>query len=114
MHLGVEVTELSTNKQHHLSEREREIESFIKTTVHNGGSRAASAARTPHHHTLSASPPTRWGSILHGEDFPRTLMRGSPAGAVEPVRHRQETLDLAAWRERLGERTEREKERELY
>jgi len=41
-------------------------------------------------------------------------MRGSPAGAVEPVRHRQETLDLAAWRERLGERTEREKERELY
>ena len=56
----------------------------------------------------------RCGSILHGEDFPRTLMRGSPAGAVEPVRHRQETLDLAAWRERLGERTEREKERELY
>jgi hypothetical protein len=28
-------------------------------------------------------------------------MRGSPYGAVEPVRHRQETLDLAAWRERL-------------
>jgi len=27
-------------------------------------------------------------------------MRGSPDGAVEPVRHRQETLDLAAWRER--------------
>jgi hypothetical protein len=41
----------------------------------------------------------RCGSILHGEDFPRTLMRGSPAGAVEPVRHRQETLDLAAWRD---------------
>jgi len=45
------------------------------------------------------SPPTWWGSILHGEDFPRILMRGSPACAVEPVRHRQETLDLAAWRD---------------
>jgi hypothetical protein len=27
-------------------------------------------------------------------------MRGSPACAVEPVRHRQETLDLALWREK--------------
>ena len=41
----------------------------------------------------------QWCSILHGEDFPRTLMRGSPACAVEPVRHRQETLGLAAWRD---------------
>jgi hypothetical protein len=32
-----------------------------------------------------------WGSILHGEDFPRTLMGGSPAGAVEPVRHPGDT-----------------------
>jgi hypothetical protein len=36
------------------------------------------------------------GSILHGKDFPLTLMRGC---AVEPVRHRQETLVLAAWRD---------------
>jgi hypothetical protein len=27
---------------------------------------------------------------------PRTLMRGMPAGAVEPVRNRQEILDLTA------------------
>jgi hypothetical protein len=33
---------------------------------------------------------------LHGEGFPRTLMRGSPDGTIEPNRHRQETLDLAA------------------
>jgi hypothetical protein len=26
-------------------------------------------------------------------------MRGSTDGAIKPVRHRQETLDLAAWRE---------------
>jgi hypothetical protein len=41
-----------------IGERERERErALLGTTVHNGGSR---------------------GSILHGEDFPRTLMRGSP------------------------------------
>jgi hypothetical protein len=28
--------------------------------------------------------------------FPRTLMRGSLGGTVEPDRHRQETLDLVA------------------
>jgi hypothetical protein len=48
--------------------------------VHNGGSRAA---------------PVLHG-LLHGEDFPRTLMKGSSDGAVEPVRHRQETLTLTA------------------
>jgi hypothetical protein len=41
----------------------------------------------------------RWGSILHGQDFPRTLMRGSPACAAEPVRHRQETHGLAVCRD---------------
>jgi len=33
---------------------------------------------------------TRRGSSLHGEDFPRTLMRGSPDGMIEPASHRQE------------------------
>jgi hypothetical protein len=27
----------------------------------------------------------------------KTLMRGSPDGTIEPDRHRQETLDLAAY-----------------
>ena len=35
------------------------------------------------HHALSCFP-AYGGVILHGEDFPRTLMRGSPDGAVEP------------------------------
>jgi hypothetical protein len=35
---------------------------------------------------------------MHGEDFPLTLMRGSPACAVEPVHKCQETLDLTVWR----------------
>jgi hypothetical protein len=87
-------------------EREREREraaALLGTTVHNGGSRAAPAARTPHHHALSCFPTHPWrSSILHGEDFPRTLMTGSPDGAVKPVRHRQETLDLAAWRQQTG------------
>jgi hypothetical protein len=50
------------------------------------------------HHALSCFP-AYGGVILHGEDFPRTLMRGSPACAVYPARHRQETLDLGAWRD---------------
>ena len=29
---------------------------LLGTTVHNGGSRAAPAARTPHHHALSCFP----------------------------------------------------------
>jgi hypothetical protein len=92
---------------HNGRERERKRENFIRnygerallgTMVHNGG---AGLGRRPR--TDSASPraiilphPQWWSSILHGEDFPRTLMRGSPDGAVEPVCHRQETLDLAA------------------
>jgi hypothetical protein len=47
----------------------------------------------------AAAPPKRWGSILHGEDFPQTLMRGSQACAVDPVCHSQETLGLTAWRD---------------
>jgi hypothetical protein len=87
-------------------ERERAL---LGTTVPNGG-----LGWRPRHGLrittrYPASPPIScapiscgsqwWGSILHGEDLPRTLMKGSPAGAVEPVRHRQETLDLHAWRE---------------
>jgi hypothetical protein len=43
-----------------------------------------------------ASAHTRGGVAFYMADFPRTLMKGSPDGAVEPARHRQETLDLAA------------------
>ena len=74
--------------------------------VHNGGSRAASAHGLHITMRLPASPHTigilhgktfpthRWRSrILHGEDFPRTLMRGSPdlefltktSGMVSPI-----------------------------
>jgi len=63
--------------------------------VHNGGSSGA-RARTPHHMRFHASAHTRGGVAFYMADFPRTLMKGSPDGAVEPARHRQETLDLAA------------------
>ena len=74
--------------------------------VHNGGSRAAPAHGLHITTRLPASPHTigilhgktfpthRWRSrILHGEDFPRTLMRGSPdlefltktSGMVSPI-----------------------------
>jgi hypothetical protein len=36
---------------------------------------------------------------LRHEDFPLTLMRGSPDGTVEQDHYRQEILDLAAERE---------------
>ena len=40
--------------QRQLSEREREsARALLGTTVHKGGSRAAPAVRTPHHHALS-------------------------------------------------------------
>ena len=72
-------------------ERERESRGFTRNYGPylgvSGGARG----------TDSASPcafllphPRWWSSILHGEHFPRTLMRGSPDGAVEPVCHRQE------------------------
>jgi hypothetical protein len=52
---------------------------------------------TPHHHAAIYFPThTQRGSSLHGEDFPRTLIRGSPDGTVGPDRYRQERLDLAA------------------
>ena len=70
------------------------FEAEAKTTKKGGGARYS---RRPHHHALSCFPTHPWrSSILHGEDFPRTLMRGEADGAVEPARHRQETLDLAA------------------
>jgi hypothetical protein len=52
-----------------LRERERERErdrerALLGTTVHNGGSRVVTAARTPHHHTLSYFPDFNGGSIL--------------------------------------------------
>jgi hypothetical protein len=67
----------------------------------NRGSRAVPAhgLRSHHHATVYFPIHTRRGSCLHGADFPQTLMRGSPDGAVEPDRHRQETLKLAAKRE---------------
>jgi hypothetical protein len=79
--------------------RERERELYWEPRSITGG-----LGRRPQHGLrittrYPVSPPTWWGSILHGEDFPRIVMRGSPACAVEPVRHRQETLDLAAWRD---------------
>jgi len=43
-------TSLRVQKRESLRERERAL---LGTTVHNGGSRAAPAARTPHHHALS-------------------------------------------------------------
>ena len=47
----------STKKFTVTAERERERERALSgTTVHNGGSKAAPAARTPHHHTLSCFP----------------------------------------------------------
>ena len=46
--------ELNTHK---VTKRERERErALLGTTVHNGGSRAAPAARTPHPHALSCFP----------------------------------------------------------
>jgi hypothetical protein len=60
-----------------------------------GGSRAAPAHGLRITTLRSTSPHTRRSSSLHGEDFPQTLMTGSPDGTVEPDRHRQETLDLA-------------------
>ena len=59
-------------------ERERERErALLGTKVHNGWSRAAPTVQTPHHQALSCFPAyKRWGSILHGENFPRTMMRG--------------------------------------
>jgi hypothetical protein len=67
--------------------------------VHNGGSRAAPAHRLRITTRFHASPPTRGGVAF---DFPYTDSDERLAGwcgdaAVEPVRHRQETLDLAAW-----------------
>ena len=55
-------------------ERERERESFIivGTTVHNGGSRAAPAARTPHHHAQSCFPTHNGGVASYmAKTFPR-------------------------------------------
>ena len=43
--------------------RER-VRVLLGTTVHNGGSRTAPAARTPHHHALSCFPAYTVGSIL--------------------------------------------------
>jgi len=67
-------------------ERERERErALLGTTVHNGGSRAGGARSTdstsPHAIQLPHLQP--WGSILHGKDIPRTLMRSSPDCAVD-------------------------------
>ncbi len=61
-----------------------------------GGSRAAPAHGLRITTLQSTSPHTLWSSSLHGEDFPRTLMTSSQDGTIEPARHRQETLDLAA------------------
>ncbi len=50
---------INTHCHDNVGERERERErerSLLGTTVHNGGSRAAPAARTPHHHALSCFP----------------------------------------------------------
>jgi hypothetical protein len=72
----------------------REREKLLRT-IHNGGSRASLRAPTPHHHDTVCFPHTldrAAAGSLHGEDFPRTLMRGSPDGTVEPVRNRQETV----------------------
>jgi len=55
------------------------------------------SAMSPLHHATVCFPTHTWRSnSLHGEDFPRTLMRGSPDGTMETDRHRQETLDLVA------------------
>ena len=80
------------------AEREGEIErALLGTMVHNRGSRAAPAHGLRITTRLPASPHTV-GAEFHStwRNFPRTLMRGSPDGAVEPARHRQETLNLAA------------------
>jgi hypothetical protein len=80
------------------AEREGERErALLGTMVHNRGSRAAPAHGLRITTRLPASPHTV-GAEFHStwRNFPRTLMRGSPDGAVEPARHRQETLNLAA------------------
>jgi len=47
-------------------EKERERErALLVTTVHNGGARAAPAARTPHDHALFCLPAYVVGCILH-------------------------------------------------
>jgi hypothetical protein len=54
-------------------ERERERERALSgTTVHNGGSKAAPAARTPHHHALSCFPAYNGGVASYmAKTFPR-------------------------------------------
>jgi hypothetical protein len=77
--------------EHSLGQRKRERErerALLGTTVHNGGARAAPAHGLRITTRFPASPPTMVEyNILHGEDFPRTVMRGSSDGAVEPVCH---------------------------
>jgi len=52
-------------------ERERQ-RALLGTTVHNGGTRAAPAARTPHHHALSCSPTHNGGVASYmAKTFPR-------------------------------------------
>jgi hypothetical protein len=70
---------------------------LLGTTVHNGGSRAAPADSASHRAFLLPHPQW-WSSILHGEDFPRTLLRGSPDSAVE--RKRENLLGVRGWREK--------------
>ena len=45
--------------------RERE-RALLGATVHNGGSRSATAARTPHHHALSCFPAYNCGVASNG------------------------------------------------
>jgi hypothetical protein len=89
---------LQSPKRERDRERERERELYQELLLWSITGGLGRSLRTD-----SASPcafihPTHpwWSSILHGEDFPRTVMRGLPDGAVEPVLHGQETLDLVA------------------
>ena len=93
-----EVTGAEPRKER-LGPGERETERALLGTIHIGGSRAAPAHGLRMNVTDCFHIHTWRSSSLLGEVFPRSLMRGSPDGTVEPDRHRQEILDLAVWRE---------------
>ena len=78
LHSGRSARERERERERGLGQREREREkkreSFIRNLIQNGGSRAA-----PAHGLRITTLRSAWHSnSLHGEDFLRTLMRGSP------------------------------------
>ena len=72
-------------------ERERKSELYLELYIAGGlGRRLRTDSASPHYGLIDRV------TAYMAKTFPRTLMRSSPDGTVEPGRYRQETLDLAA------------------